>query len=139
MSVLTGPATYDILSSELASCRRAAAVLGELAAQWQQIMVSLQRVEQEAASSQSPANAVENMNRTRAEAAGDRPRLKDGERLYPKSSSGKTPLGGLARKVTAWLELCRSEARAREADPAHHERDVQGRFRRGQTAVTRAP
>ena len=37
MSVLTDPATCGILNSELMSCRRAAAVLGELAAQWQQM------------------------------------------------------------------------------------------------------
>ena len=43
MSVPTDPATYDILSSELASCQRVASALGELAAQWQQMMVSLQR------------------------------------------------------------------------------------------------
>ena len=34
---------------------------------------------------------------------GSRLRLKDGERLYPKSWSGNTPLGGLAREVAAWL------------------------------------
>ena len=34
---------------------------------------------------------------------GSRLRLKDGERQYPKSWSGNTPLGGLAREVAAWL------------------------------------
>ena len=92
VSILTDPATCDFLSSELASCPRAAAVLGALAAQWQQIVVSLQRVEQEAVSSQSLANAIENMNRTRAQATGDRLRLKDGERLSPEE---------LVRKHTA--------------------------------------
>ena len=53
MSVLTDPATYGILNSELTNFPRTAAVLGELAAQWQQMMGSLQRVEQEAVSSQS--------------------------------------------------------------------------------------
>ena len=38
MSVLTHPATYGILNSELTNCPRTAAVLGELAAQWQQMM-----------------------------------------------------------------------------------------------------
>ena len=54
-------------------------------------------------SSQNLANAVENMSKTRIDAKGSRLRLKDGERLYPKSWSGSTPLGGLARKVAAWL------------------------------------
>ena len=35
---------------------------------------------------------------------GRRLRLKDGERLCPKSWSGNTPLGGLALEVAAWLE-----------------------------------
>ena len=43
MSVLTHPATYGILNSELTNCPRTAAVLGELAPQWQQMMASLQR------------------------------------------------------------------------------------------------
>ena len=38
MSVLTDPATYGILISELRNCPRTPAVLGELAAQWQQMM-----------------------------------------------------------------------------------------------------
>ena len=92
MSILTDPATCDILSCELESCPRAAAVLGALAAQWQQIVVSLQRVEQEAVSSQCLAKAIENMNRTRAESTGDGLRLKDGERLSPEE---------LVRKHTA--------------------------------------
>ena len=45
------------------------------------------------------ANAIENLSRTRSEVTGSRLRLKDGERLYPKSWSGNTPLGGLAREV----------------------------------------
>ena len=56
MSVLKDPATYGILNSELTNCPRTAAVLGELAAQRQQMMGTLQRVEQEAVSSQSLAH-----------------------------------------------------------------------------------
>ena len=50
MSVLKDPATYGILNSELTNCPRTAAVLGELVAQWPQVMGTLQRVEQEAVS-----------------------------------------------------------------------------------------
>ena len=102
MSVLTDPATCGILSSELTNCPRTAAVLGELA-QWQQMMGTLQRFEQEAVSSQNTADAIENPSRTRSDVTGSRLRLKDGEGLDPKSWSGNTPLGGLAREVAAWL------------------------------------
>ena len=57
MSVMTDPATYGIINSELTNCARTAAVLGELAAQWQQVMGTLQRVEQETVSSQNMVNA----------------------------------------------------------------------------------
>ena len=100
MFVLTDSATYELLSSELTNCPRADAV-GELAVQWQQMVVSLRRVEQKAVSSQNLANSIEGLNRTRAEAVGDRLRLKDGERLYPKRWPGNPPLGGFAREVTA--------------------------------------
>ena len=50
VSVLPDPATYGILNSELKNCQRTAAVLGELAAQWQQMMETLHRVEQETVS-----------------------------------------------------------------------------------------
>ena len=103
MSVLADPATYDILHGELTKCPRTAAVLWEMAARWQQRMETLQRIEQEAVSSQNMANATENLSRTRSDVTGSRLRLKDGERLYPKSSLGNTPLGGLARVVAAWL------------------------------------
>ena len=103
MSVLADPATYGLLNSELTNCPRTAAVLGELLAQWQQMMGTLQRVEQEAVSSQSLANAIESIGRTRTEATAGRLRLKDGERLYPKSWSGSTTIGGFAREVAAWL------------------------------------
>ena len=103
MPVLTDPATHGILNSELTNCPRTAAVLGELAAPWQQMMGTLQRIEQETVSSQSLANAVENIKKTRIDATGNRLRLKDGERLFPRSWSGSTPLGGFAREVAAWL------------------------------------
>ena len=54
MSVLTDPATYGILNSDLTNCLRTAAVLGEVATQWQQMMGSLRRVEQETVTSQPP-------------------------------------------------------------------------------------
>ena len=98
MSVLTDPATYGILNSELTNCPPTAAVLGELATQWQLMMGSVQRAEQEIV-----ANAIENMNRTRIGATGKRLRLKDGERLHPKSWSGSTSHAGCAREVAAWL------------------------------------
>ena len=100
MSVVADPATYGI---ELANCPRTAVVLGELATQWQQMMGSLQRVEQECVTLQNLANAIENMSRTRIDATGLRLRLQDGERLYPKSWSGSTSLAGFAREITARL------------------------------------
>ena len=96
MSVLTDRATYGTLNSELTNCPRTAAVLGEMAAQWQQIMGPLQRVEQEAVSSQSLTNAIESIGRSRTEATAGRLRLKDGERLYPKEP---------VRQHTTW-RLC---------------------------------
>ena len=84
MSVLTDPATYGILNGELTNCPRTTAVLGELAAQRQQMMGTLQRVEQEAVSSQNMANAIE----SRSKARSDVDRKPNGERLYPKSWSG---------------------------------------------------
>ena len=66
-------------------------------------MGSLQRVEQETVSSQNLDNTFENTNRTRIDATGSRLRLKDGERLYPKSWSGSTSLAGFAREFAAWL------------------------------------
>ena len=67
------------------------------------MMGTLQRVEQETVSPQNLPNAIENMSKTRIDATGSDLRLKDGERLYPKSWSGSTPLGGFAREVAAWL------------------------------------
>ena len=79
MSVLTDPATCGVLNRELTNCPRTAAVLVDLAAQWQQMMGTLQRVERETVSSQSLAN-IEKMSKTRVDATGNRLRLKDGER-----------------------------------------------------------
>ena len=98
--MLTDPATYGTLNSELTNCPRTAAVLGELGAQWQQMTGTLQRVEQEAVSSQSLAYAIERIGRTRTEATAGRLRLKDGERLHPKCWSGNTPIGGLIQRIT---------------------------------------
>ena len=67
------------------------------------MMGTLERVEQEAVSSQSLANAIENIGRARTDATAGRLRLKDGERLYPKSWSGSTPVGGFAREVAGGL------------------------------------
>ena len=122
MSVLTDPTTYGMLKSELTNCPRTAAALGELAAQWQQMMGTLQRVEQEAVSSES-------IGRTRTEATAVRLRLKDGERLYPKSWSGTTPLGGFAREVAAWLGF---------VDPTHEAGKLIQRITKGTLRATEA-
>ena len=135
MSVLTDPATYGILNSGLANCPRTAAVLGELATQWQQMMGILQRIEQKAVSSQSLANAIENIGSTRTDATASRLRLKDGERLYPKSLSGGTPIGGFARGVAAWLG---------NVDPKHEagkliQRNTKGTLRATEAWTERSP
>ena len=65
MSVLTDPATYGLLNSELTNCPRTAAVLGDLSAQWQHVMGTLQRVEQETVPSQNLAFAIETLSKTR--------------------------------------------------------------------------
>ena len=88
------------------------------------MMGTLQRIEQEAVSSQNMADAVENLSKTRSDVTGSRLRVKDGERLYPKRWSGNTPLGGLARG-RRMAGICRSEARGGEPDTADHERDAQ--------------
>ena len=123
MSVLTDPATYGILENELTYCPRTTAVLGELAAQW------LQRIEQEAVSSQSLANVIENIGRTRTDVTAGRLRLKDGERLYPKSWSGSTPIGGFAREAAAWLGYI---------DPAHEAGKLIQRITKGTLRATEA-
>ena len=127
--MLTDPATYGTLNSELTNSPRTAAVLGELAAQWQQMMGTLQRVEQEAVSSQSLANAIESIGRTRTEATAGRLRLKDGQRLYPKSWSGSTPILGFAGVVAAWLGYI---------DPAHEAGKLIQRITKGTLRATEA-
>ena len=126
MSVLTDLATYGILNSELTTCPLTAAVL---AAQWQQMMGTLQRVEQEALSSQSLANASESIGRIRTEATAGRQRLKEGERLHPKSWSGSTPIGGFARDVAAWLGYI---------DPIHEAGQLIQRITKGTLRETEA-
>ena len=74
------------------------------------------------------ANAVENLSRTRSEVTGSRLRLKDGERLYPKSWSGNALLGGLAREV-AWLVY---------VDPKHEAGKLIQRITKGTVRVTEA-
>ena len=54
-------------------------------------------------SSQSLANAIENINKTRIDATGNRLQSKGGERLHPKSGSGSTSLAGFAREIAAWV------------------------------------
>ena len=56
---------------------------------------SLKRVEQRAVSAQNMANDIE--NRTRIDVTGNRLRLTDGERLYPKSWLGSTYFAGFPR------------------------------------------
>ena len=101
MLVLADPTTCGILSSELTNCPRTETVLGEQAAQWQQMMATLQRVEQEIC-------VIPELGQRHREQEPDtkrcdrRPTARDGERLSPKSWSGSTPIGGFAREA-AWL------------------------------------
>ena len=125
MSVLMDPATYGILNSELTNCSRTAALLGKLAIQWRQIMGFLQRVEQETVASQNLFNTIENMNKTRIDATGNRLRLKDGERLHPKSWSGSMPPGGFEREVAAWLGYVDPKHEAGKVNSPDHEGDAQ--------------
>ena len=50
---------------------------------------------------QNMANAIESQSKARSDVTGSRLRLKDGERLYPKSWSGNAPLAWHAREVAA--------------------------------------
>ena len=54
------------------NCPRTAGVLGDLAAQWRQMVGTLQRVEQEAVPSQNLANAIESIGRTRTDVTAGR-------------------------------------------------------------------
>ena len=67
------------------------------------MMETLQRVERDTVSSQKLANTIENLNRTRIDATGNRLRLKDGEPFAPKNWWGSTSLAGFAREIAAWL------------------------------------
>ena len=80
-------------------------------------------------SSQNLDNAIENMNKTRLESTGNRLRLKDGERLYPKTWSGSTPLGGFAREIAAWLEY---------VDPKHKAGRLTQQITKGTIRATEA-
>ena len=60
---------------------------------------------------------------------GSRLRSKDGERLFPKSWSGNTPLGGLAREVAAWLGY---------VDPKHEARKLIQRITKEALRTTEA-
>ena len=93
------------------------------------MMGTLQRVEQETVSSKNLANAVENMSKTLINETGSRPRLKDGERLHPKSSSGSTPLRLFAREVVAWLLY---------VDPKHEAGKMIQRITKGTLRATEA-
>ena len=73
------------------------AVLGELAARWQQMMRT--QVELETMSSQNLANAIENLSRTRSDATGSRLRLKDGERLNRRAGQATHTLGSLRERL----------------------------------------
>ena len=72
-------------------------------------------------SSQNLANAIENMNKTRIDATGNRLRLKGGERLYLENWSGSTSLGGFAH-----------------VDPRHEARKLIQRITKGTLRATDA-
>ena len=128
MSVLTDRATYGILNSELTNCAQLQ-YWEEFAAQWQQMMRTLQRVEQEAVSSQSLANAIENTGRIRTDATASRLGLKGGDRLYPTSWSGSTPTWRFAREVAARLGY---------VDPKHEAGKLIQRITKGTLRATEA-
>ena len=92
-------------------------------------MGTIHRVEQEAVSSQSLADAIGSIGRTRTEATAGRLRLKDGERLYPKSWSGSTPIGGFAHEIAAWLGYI---------DPTHEAGKLIQRITKGTLRATEA-
>ena len=69
------------------------------------------------------------MSKTRIDATGSRLRLKDGERLCPKSWLGSTTLGGFAREVAAWL---------RYVDPKHEVGKLIQRITKGTLRATEA-
>ena len=70
---------------------------------------------------------LKTLNWTRIDATVSRLRLKDGERLYPKSWSGGTSLGGFAREVAAWLGY---------VDPKHEAGNLIQRITKGTLGAT---
>ena len=87
------------------------------------------RVEQEAVPAQTMTNAFENLSKARSDVTGSRLRLTDGERLHPKSWSGNTPHGGLARDVAA---------RSGYVDPKHEPGELIQRITKGTPRATEA-
>ena len=85
------------------NCPRTTAVLRKLAAQWQQMMGTLQRIEQEAASLQCLVNAVENIGRTRTDVTAGRIRFEGLRTTLPKELVRQHVNGCYAREVAAWL------------------------------------
>ena len=75
------------------------------------------------------AEPIENMNRTRIDATGNRLRLKEGERHFPKSWSGSTSLAGFAREVAEWLEY---------VDPKHEAGKLIQQITKGTLRATEA-
>ena len=69
------------------------------------------------------------MNKTRIDATGNRLRLKDGERLCPKTWSGSTPLGGFAREIAACLGY---------VDPKHEAGKLTQQITKGTIRATEA-
>ena len=149
MSVLTDSATHGILNSELTNVPRTAAELGELAAQWQHMIWTLQRVQQETVSSQSLTNAVENMSN---DMSGDRvitesdqrcreheqdtdrrdrkPTTIEGRRAtLPEELVGQHTSRRFAREVAAWLG---------HVDPKHEAGKLIQRITKGALRATEA-
>ena len=92
-------------------------------------MVPFQRVEQETVSSQSLANAVENINKTRIDATRNRLDCRTGSDSHPKSWLGSTPLGGFARGVAARLGC---------VDPKHEAGNLMQQITKGTLRATEA-
>ena len=88
---------------------------------------TLQRIEQEAVSSQNLGYAIENLSKTGSDVTGSRLRLKDGERPCTKCWSVTTLLWGLPREVAAWL-----------GDPKHQAVKVIQRITKGTLRATEA-
>ena len=85
MSVLMDQTTRERVSNELAQCPGTAAVLCELAVQWQHISARIQQVEADGSSPTSSGL-----------------RLKDGQHRYPKNWAGTTPRQSPVDPMFAW-------------------------------------